>query len=751
MSRRRSVRWLIRGLLAAAIVGAAGEMALRRTPFPEALQVPPRASAEFVDRTGRPLRRMLVEDRHYTQHAAISQISPALIEATLSAEDQRFRRHGGVDALAVLRAAWTASRGRTPASGASTITQQLVKLASPGPRTISTKLREIWLAMRVERTWGKERILVEYLNRLDYGNLQVGIAAASWHYFGKPPIDLSIAEAAFLAGLPKAPTRLNPHADPAPARERQRWILKRMLATGRISGSEFTRSAEEALHLEAPGSAFAAPHFVDLLLQRRGIISPEGGEIRTTLDLDLNRFVERVISEQLAKIVDKHATSAAAVVLHNPTGEVLALAGSGDYFQSDTGQVNGAWIVRSPGSTVKPFTYLLALENGANPCSIVADVPSEFATPTGLYRPNNYNHRFHGPVSLRFALGNSLNVGAIRTLQIAGGPEALHRRMSDLGITTLGHPAEHYGLGLTLGNGEMRLLELANAFGTLARLGVHQPYRLLKGGEQSSTEGRAVCDRRAAYLIADMLADNSARSAAFGLDSFLAFDFPVACKTGTSSDYRDNWVFGYTPEFTVGVWVGNADGSPMREITGVTGAGPVMHDVFQHLRKTRGTSWFEKPAGITDYRVHPLTGHVLTANNADGIVEQCLWPPKVESPADYDDNGQVLLGPEYRAWAESTRNELGELVSVRASASDLRIVRPVAGTVYFLDADLPESSQWITLQAEANSAVEWNCDSLPLSKDTERRVQIKEGRHVISAREPSTGRTADTWIEVRAL
>jgi penicillin-binding protein 1C len=297
----------------------------------------------------------------------------------------------------------------------------------------------------------------------------------------------------------------------------------------------------------------------------------------------------------------------------------------------------------------------------------------------------------------------------------------------------------------------MRLLELANAFGTLARLGVHRPYQLLQKGDAASAGGRRVFDAKPAYLIADMLADNSARAAAFGLDSFLSFDFPVACKTGTSSDYRDNWVFGYTPEFTVGVWVGNADGSPMREITGVTGAGPVLHEIFKHLHKTRGTSWFEVPAGIGEYRVHPLTGHLLPQDSGDGILERCLSQPLAASPQDYDANGRVKLGPEYRAWAASEQNALGALVSVADTTTELRIVRPMAGTVYFLDPDLPESSQWISLKAEAGQPVEWRCNSLPISGGEERRVPIQEGRHVITAKETLSGRTAETWIEVRAL
>lgn len=710
-------------------------------------------SAEFLDRDGRPLRILLAEERRYAQRCTLNDISPELIAATISAEDQRFRSHSGVDFRALARAAWSAMRAGQTQSGASTITQQLVKLSNPGPRTVGRKLTEMWLAWRVERDWSKDRILEEYFNRLDYGNLQVGIASASRYYFAKPPSDLSTAEAAFLAALPRAPTRLDPHDHFADAQARQRWILRRMREDEVIDEETRQRAVAQQLQLSPPKREFEAPHFVDLLLRRRGVLPPHGGPVRTTIDLPLNRFVESCLSDQLAKIADKHAGSGAVVVIHNPTGEVLALASSGEYFRPGTGQVNGAWIIRSPGSAVKPFTYGLALERGANPSTVVPDVSTDFATETGLYRPNNYNHRFYGPVSLRFALGNSLNIGAIRTLQLAGGPAALHRRLCDLGITTLDHETDDYGLGLTLGNGEVRLLELANAFATIGRLGVHRPYRMLLREAGSLDPGRRVCDPRATYLVADMLSDNGARAASFGLSSYLAFDFPVACKTGTSSDYRDNWVMACTPEFTVGVWVGNVNGAPMRGITGVTGAAPIMHDVFTHLHEQRGTSWFQRPEGITDYRVNPLTGRLALDGDNASVSEKCLWEPEASRPSDFDAQGRVVLPPEYAAWLASPQNGLGNLATCATTASELRIIQPPPGATYFLDPDLPAASQWVPLRAEASGRIAWTCDSLPCEESGgKERVQLRRaGRHVITARDTASGQTAETWIEVREL
>lgn len=739
-------RWLLAaGGVALAWIGL--EAALRLTPIPDGLKSEGPASIEFLDRTGEPLRTLLVDERAFSRHCRLADVSPQLLAATIAAEDKRFFSHGGIDWLALARAGRDAILEGGVKSGASTITQQLVKISAPGEaRTMGRKLREMWLAAALERRWSKDQILEAYLNRLDYGNLQIGIASASRFYFDKPASDLSAAEAALLAGLPKAPTRLDPHANFKGARERQHWVLGRMRATGKLDDADFRRASDESLRLASAGREFAAPHFVDLLLQRKGLLPPEGGALVTSLDLALTRRIESVLTDQLAGLANKDATSGAVVVIDNPTGEVIALAGSGDYFLPGVGQVNGAWMPRSPGSTVKAFTYLLALEAGAHPGTVVADVPTEFETPTGLYRPNNYGHRFHGPVSLRFGLGNSLNVAAIRALQLAGGPEVLHRALGRVGITTLGHPAAHYGLGLTLGNGEVRLLELANAFATIARMGVHRPYRLLKA--QDVTPGERVFDEHVCWLIADMLADNGARSTAFGHHSWLAFDFPVACKTGTSSDYRDNLTVAFTPEFTVAVWVGNPDGSPMRGITGVTGAAPVMHEVVEYLHATHGTTWFSRPAGIEDFWIEPLTGRRVAEGMSVAFREKCQVEPKDEQGPDRDENGRIVLGAEYADWLEGAQNSLGDLVKPGCHPEALRIVQPRPGAVYFLDPDVPAASQRISLRAESASAVEWASDSLDCRDG---RVQLREGMHRLRARDSGSGREAETWIDVRRM
>jgi penicillin-binding protein 1C len=762
------------------------EIAWRLTPVPLDLTKSPPESVEFVDRTGKPLRRILQDQRIYRSRCFLSDVSPNAVAATLSAEDKRFWVHTGIDVVAIVRALSEVVRTGQIHSGASTITEQLVKLNDPDSRSgVWGKLTEAWDALSLERHWNKNRVLEEYFNRLDYGDLQVGLASASTDYFEKPPSDLSVAEAAFLAGIPQAPSRLDPFKHFDAARARQRWVLGRMHLNGFLDDAAYARALVEPLRLRQHDRDFESPLFVDLLLERRGTLPPEGGVVRTTIDLSLNRWIDNVIAGQLQKLVDRHVTAAAAVVVKNSTGEVLALSGSGDYFEPGIGQVNGAWNARSAGSALKPFTYIRALEQGAFPGTVVADVPTDFPTETGLYHPNNYNHRFYGPVTLRFALANSLNVAAIKVLEQEGGPDTLYSTLQRAGITTFEHPAAYYGLGLTIGNGEVRLLELANAYAALARLGVYKPFRLLAtsehpvgtsscSSEASSDEsdpsfqtdgsssptdhGRAgarpyrdrrIFDERAAYLLADMLSDNQARAGTFGLNSYLAFDFPVGCKTGTSSNYRDNWTFGFTPEFTVGVWVGNPDNSPMRGITGVTGAAPIFHEIMMKLRDRYGTNWYHEPSGIEHCYIDPLTGRRVSSNQLGAVQEMYVFAPEPARPEDYDNAGRVRLPEEYRAWVESDQNTLGDRLAANRRVKHLRILEPAAGALYYFDRDLPANDQRLLLRAESTGQIEWSSPTLDIhSQGNQVTIGLQEGRHEIAARDTLTGETGKIWIEV---
>ena len=752
-------------------------MALRWVPLPAALNHSPAPSLFVVDRERRPLRE-LPSAGHYARTAvSIEQIPVTLRKATIAAEDRRFYSHGGVDPLAALRAlgsqlGWHKAGERH--SGGSTITEQLIKLAEPRPRTLRSKVLEAVQAWRLEQVWSKDRILAAYLNRLDYGNLNVGCVQAARAYFGKPLADLSPAESAFLAALPQSPTRLNPYRHPERALRRRDWVLSRLADAGTLPPDVLARARAETPHLSPRARVFEAPHFTQWLLARRGraalaAAADTTGTVRTTLDLALNDFVTDSLRRHVAGLRAEHVGDGAVVVIDNQRAELLALVGSPNFFAPRGGQINGAWARRSPGSTVKPFTYELAFEHGATPADLVADLPAEFPARSAIYRPENYSHRYYGPMRLRPALADSLNISAVKVLAgPAGGPAALQRRLRDCGLTTLPLPADHYGLGLTLGNAEARLLELTNAYACLARLGRYEPCRLLV--TDPAPGAMSVGDPRAAYLVADILNDNAARARSFGVDSNLHWPFPVACKTGTSTDYRDNWAVGYTPEYTVGVWVGNFDGDPMVGVTGVTGAGPVLHDVFEHLHARQPTTWYDQPSGVVERAVHRVTGHLLAGARAQGeeaITEKFLaeYLPPAESPEDYDAQGRVLLPPEYAGWLASGDNWLAGSAVARTENTDpaqtpatavaprrFAVASPISGTTYVLDPDLPPSSRLLDLRAQGCADPHWESPTLECRTEHGKPVAVlQEGRHVLRVQDPASGEWRETWVIVKAL
>ena len=745
------------------VLSATCWIALHSVALPKRLFEPQAASIEFLDRNGRPLRQVAAGIGYAGGPQTFAELPKSLVNATVAAEDRRFWTHSGVDWRATLRAGWALIRNRRIISGGSTITQQLIKLTEPRPRTIATKFIEMAQAMRLEQLWTKEQILTAYFNRLDYGNLTIGPAAACQFYFGKPLCDLSAAEAALLAGLPQSPTRLNPHRAFERAKKRQEWVLEQMARS--LKSDEYRRVQLEPVQLRPPHRAFLAPHFIDLLWQLHPDDFAAGGRIHSTLDLELNQRVEALLRMQVGSLRGQHVRNGAAVVIENRTGSVLALVGSENYFSPAAGQVNGTWAPRSAGSTLKPFTYLLSFENGATPASIVADVRTEFPTPTGVFAPINYNGRFHGPMRYRAALANSLNVSAVKVLasldkrsneqsSVNNGVAFLQERLRSCGLTTLTNSPEFYGLGLAIGNAEVRLLELANAYACLARLGEYRPYRLWSDSPRSA---RRLFDSAASYLVADILSDNDARAMAFGIDSDLRFDFPVACKTGTSSDFRDNWAIGYTPEFTVGIWMGNFDGTPMSGVSGVSGAAPVLHAAFEHLHERYGTSWYAQPETIVERLIHPVTGKLVAdAQGREFILEKFIrgvLPPN-ETLSDYDPDGPIRLPSDYGPWLASADNWLANRAVVDSSSvqSGSRIASPLAGSTWFLNPDLPSTSRRIPLKCSHPGENRWSSDSLEIETEANRAYAVmKEGRHQIFLHDTKTAGRTKTWIVVKEL
>jgi len=380
------IRRFYPGSIVATLAGllVAGHFALRLVPIPSALLRPPIQSIALLDRNGIPLRETRVAER-FSHQLALEEVPRHVIDAVLAAEDKRFYSHHGIDWLAAGRALFAGLTHGRIVSGASTITQQLVKISQHRPRTWRAKLIESVTALRLEQSWSKDHILIAYLNRLDFGNLNIGLAAAADYYFGKPVSDLSDAEAAFLAGLPRNPRKLNPHVAAEAARRRQLIVLGRMRANQRLDAAQFDRAVAESLALRPPQRRFRAPHFVEMVLQQ--LPETPAAEIRTTLDFRLNEQVETIVHDRLAQLREQNVRNAAAVVIDNATGDVIALVGSENYFAPGAGQVNGAWAPRSAGSALKPFTYLLALERGATPATMVADVRTSFPAAGGFYRP----------------------------------------------------------------------------------------------------------------------------------------------------------------------------------------------------------------------------------------------------------------------------------------------------------------------------------------------------------------------------
>ena len=724
-------------------------------PIPGPLVEGPAPSPLLLDRHGAVLDDAPRLDYFRHKPVTLDAIPTDLVAATLAAEDKRFYRHGGADYAATLRAVYQSIDQRRFVSGASTITQQLVKITSPpADRNFSTKFREIQTARHLEARWTKDEILAAYLNHLDYGSHRQGCAEAAAHFFGKPLADLSLAECALLAGLPQAPSRLNPFRNRDGAVKRRDWVLRRLRDHFGADPERIASALREPLQLRSARSPTPAPHLAAAF--RADPAYRDGGAVRTTLDGSLQRQVNRIVRDELERLEDHNVQQAAVVVLHNPTGEIRALLGSPDFHHPAGGKINGALAPRSAGSTLKPFTYLLAMERaGLYPGSIIADIPTRFQTAEGLDAPENFDHRHYGPVTIRRALANSLNISAMRTLNRSGGAARLHSFLRELGLTTLDRAPSEYGLGLTIGNAEVSLLELTNAYATLARLGSHRETRL-QFPESIPPPARPATPE-SCFLIADILSDNAARSNAFGPRSPLRLPFPCAVKTGTSSDFRDNWCIGFTAEFTVGVWVGNFDNTPMRGISGVSGAGPIFHHTMRAIHAIHPPQWLERPSSLVALTVDSRTGKRFlrppapgTPNTARELCQNDRLPLPV-SPSDYDPRGRALLDSRYEEWfagPDNLQRHRFAMASLPAPEVLLQITSPPPDATYLLDPELPNQGTHLPLASNVPGEAIWESATLALHGESARLVP---GTHTITLLHPRTGRRISRTITVESL
>lgn len=587
-------------------------------PSPALLSVAPKQlTTQILDRNGKLLFQFY--DGQNRQPIDIHTLPKYVINATIAIEDKHFYSHMGFDIEGIIRAAKANFDGEGIVEGGSTITQQLIKntLLTPD-KTFKRKLKEVVLAFWAERLYTKDEILQMYLNEAPYGGPAWGIEAASRTYFGKEAKDLNLAEAAFLAGLTAAPTEYSPFGiHPEKGKERQQEVLRRMVEEGYIDKSQAEGALAFKLEFKSQAVDIKAPHFVmyvrSLLASKYGerMVSQGGLKVVTTLDLDLQDMASEAVSRNIAQLSYLKVGNGAAMITDSKNGQILAMVGSKDYFEAGSGNYNVALAIRQPGSSIKPITYAAGFLQGYSPATILLDGPTSFPQTDGKsYSPVNYDGRFHGPQTIRTSLGSSYNVPAVKMLALVGLPNMI-QLARDMGITTFASP-DNYGLSLTLGGGGVRLIDMMTVYGTFATNGTrHLSEAILTVYDSNGNvledhrqvEGKQVLSENVAYLISNILSDAVARMPAFGPHSLLEIPgHTVAVKTGTSDDKKDNWTFGYTPEYVVGTWVGNNDNSPMDPMltSGITGATPIWHDIMTALLKNKPDLAFSRPSGIVE-------------------------------------------------------------------------------------------------------------------------------------------------------
>jgi penicillin-binding protein 1C len=738
MNRRRILLGFGLGLLA--LTGAAAVFVI--LPLPAGmLDLPPRPTLTLVDRAGAPLRITRTLDGSLSQWLPLESIDPEVLVAFVAAEDRRFYEHPGVDPRAMARALFADLRARRIVSGASTIPMQLARLLRPLPRTGPGKLAQSLWALRLDAHLSKQVILEQYLNRVPLGQGAVGVEAASALYFGASARDLSTGQAALLAAVAGAPSRDNPLVSAKRAIARRKAVLARMQRSGSLTPAETESAALEPPLLASPGRSFRAPHYTAALL---GKLAADGrsptGILRTPLDLPLQEALEAEVRHTVETMRTSGVRHGAVIVLDNASGGILAWVGSPDFFAPGNGQVDMVISPRQPGSALKPFLYGLAFDRGYTPASILPDVATVYQTGTGPYAPRNYDRRFHGPVRAREALGSSFNLPAVELASRLGTAE-LMATLTRAGFASLDRDAEHYGLGLALGNGDVTLLELANGYRAIANGGLWRPARWL-ADDGPGTESRRVMSAGAAALVTDILADPVARIPGFGPVTPLEFPFPAAAKTGTSRHFTDNWAVAITGGFTVAVWVGNFDGRPMEGVSGVTGAGPLLHraTLLAARRHEPGVLPTPERAGARLVTICRLSG-LRAGAHCPASTEWFL--PGSETPhlCDWHREGGVTLPAQYADWAvtASMAGVAGENTARRAASADtgssaFRITAPAAGDVYRFVPGVDPRYASIGLRSTVGAGrgqVRWWVDGAQI---TGSRLRLIPGRHRIMAR-----------------
>jgi penicillin-binding protein 1C len=686
------VRAIAAGWLAAALAAASSVAhalpALPPVPSFSEVQAAHRPSdITLLDRHGEPIQTLRIDKTvRRLAWVPLHDMSPALLQAVVLSEDRRFHEHSGVDWAAVARSAW-ANVWNTRTRGASTLTMQLAGLIDDGlarpavGRSLAQKIGQAVTATRLDTQWKKSEILEAYLNSVAFRGEVVGINALSQTLFGKHPSGLDVQESALAAALVRGP-----NAKPETVAARACGVLKEQAlpCTGVVALTETALARKGGM----PLGEQLAPHFA------RQVLSAQAGPAqRSTLDAGLQRVAIRTLRRQLAELNGRNVEDGAVIVLDNTSGEVLAWVGSsGDL--SGAAQVDAVLARRQPGSTLKPFIYALAFEKRLiTPASLLDDSPAQLATTSGLYLPQNYDRDFKGWVSARTALGASLNVPAVRVAALLG-PDAVHARLNQLGLA-LPESAGHYGHSLALGGAEVTLLALTNAYRSFANGGRFSAVTLTGHPLAPRAATRTVADPAAVFLTTDILADNNARVRSFGLDSALATRGFAAVKTGTSKDLRDNWCVGFTDQVTIGVWVGNASGEAMHNVSGVSGAAPVWQALVRHLHAGRPSLRPTAPAGV------------------------------VSAPVQFDAQHEPVRDEVFIAGTEQRQQRAGTQLS---AAQAFGISNPRDGSLFALDPDMPPAAQRIRFEGERGT---WVLDGRRLGSGARLSWAPWPGRHTL--------------------
>ena len=776
-------------------------------------------SLVMLDRDGKYLYEKPAENGKFGAWLPRNHIPHKVKMMTIAAEDHRIQDHPGVDPFAIGRAFWGNVKAGRRTSGASTLAMQLVKQLRPSPRTYANKLNEMYWALVLQHHLGTDGILKSYLNRAPYGNRVQGIHRASLLYFDRPTADLSYAQAAFLAALPWAPGRLNPFHEKgkALAWKRAKRILRRAKRLGWLSQEDYKESLQESLRIQSrPFRVRNTLHFTEKI--KRAWKVPKGlplekrlTTLRTTLDLELQKKASEILSKEMEKLRLSGAGTASLVVMDHRSGEILTYIGSENYFDTPSrGALDYANIPHSTGSTLKPFIYGLGIEQvGMTGASLLSDLATSYLWKRGAFHPRNYDYRYFGPLRMRVALGNSRNIPALRALASVGVSNALHR-LRRLGMASLQQEADYYGLGLSLGTGEVTLLEMVRAYGILARSGKPLQVKWLKSARDSlgrkqspqhflpqlfarHLEPNQIMNKDAARLITKILSDPMARLPSFKRYGSLEFTFPVAAKTGTSQGFRNAWLVGFSDRVVIGCWVGNHDRKKMQKLSGTRACGRIFKKLMKAAMKRvdplRPPSDFPNPKGWVKKDICPLSGHPVGPACPRRVEE---WLPKHQEyktepcpfhkrlaldqrnqllagkscPAEYKvKQSFVILPLEYAMWG----NALGlpqpprhysplcpEKAVPKRKQVFLRIKEPTNKAQFIFDPTIPSEFSTLALKAESTPAVKkivWYANGRKLGQKEwpyTFRWSLKRGTHqIVASTEDGRFRSRPVTIHIR--